>query len=206
MYLEIDPPDEHPKLSGNREKWKFFDDGRWRYLKAIVQRKSGSLHEKWELGYLRSCPQCGEDFIVERGRIADRERDGKPLLCSQSCAALKKKAEGRLGWFGDTERRSGEKGTNWKGGKPIPGKDGYLRVWRDGKLTVEHRIVMEEHLGRPLKRGETVHHKNGIRDDNRIENLELWSKSHPAGQRKSQMTPHCPTCYCFQRDPYFTQP
>lgn len=76
---------------------------------------------------------------------------------------------------------------DWKTWPKHTNRSGYiLRTWRRGdeRLAVmEHRLVLGDFLGRPLEDHEEVHHMNGVRDDNRIENLELWSKSQPKGQR-----------------------
>ena len=65
----------------------------------------------------------------------------------------------------------------------VPDDSPFVEMRNTNKYTPEHRLVMAEHLGRPLSRAETVHHINGDRVDNRIENLELRQRNHGAGVR-----------------------
>lgn len=78
-----------------------------------------------------------------------------------------------------TKRRQDGRYINSNGYVLVSAKDPRTR----NGWVMEHRLVMEKSLGRLLTKQETVHHKNGNREDNRMENLELWSKSQPYGQR-----------------------
>jgi len=76
----------------------------------------------------------------------------------------------------------GKRSCHWKGGR-IKDKFGYIQIWmpehpnaKGAGYIHEHRLVMSNHLNRPLNSQESVHHKNAIKDDNKFENLELMTK------------------------------
>lgn len=88
--------------------------------------------------------------------------------------------------------QKGKNNANWKGGRKKH-IEGYILIHQPNHpfcnksgYVLEHRLVMEKHLKRYLEKWEVVHHKNQIRDDNRIENLQLYSSFH-AGQVGKEM-------------------
>lgn len=131
----------------------------------------GFLPARWD-GYEK--PICGVDDCTEKAWSLG--------YCRTHHMRFKKYGDPKAGvWH---SRRQGE-GKEWHEG---PG--GYVVRYdpqsphnTSGRHVYQHRQVMGEILGRPLRPGENVHHKNGNRKDNRPENLELWTSGQPSGQR-----------------------
>lgn len=119
------------------------------------------------------CDSCRAVFYRSQKSL---DRKSKRCFCSEKC---------------ESEGKRGDKNPVWKTGKTT-GENGYVIMTvpltypgaiiskRSAKVS-EHRYVMQEHLGRKLIEGETVHHKDGIRHHNSIENLELRNGNHGNG-------------------------
>ena len=87
-----------------------------------------------------------------------------------------------------------EKSGAWKGGRYTDKSSGYVYVYVGGQnnnYRLEHRVVMEQILGRPLLRSENVHHINGNRSDNTPDNLQLWTSFQPPRQAVPDLIEYC---------------
>ena len=120
----------------------------------------------------RNCLICKTKFKV----ILSRKKRAK--FCSRKCQSQ---------WCSESFKK--ENGPNWKGGKKY--QNGYILIHKPDHpnsisygYIFEHRLVMEEYLGRYLEKGEVVHHINSKRNDNRIENLELFGNNGKHMQRE----------------------
>lgn len=133
----------------------------WAPRESKPSRVIDSASPNYSLG--RTCSGCGD-------LIFNKSRTGKCRSCFNK-------------W------RTGTNHHNWKGGtvnengyRIIYGHKGHPNAYSRGEIA-EHILFMSQHLGRALTKEETVHHRNGDRADNRLENLELWSTKQPFGQR-----------------------
>lgn len=108
---------------------------------------------------MRDCLICGAPIKVSPSKVASKK------TCSRSC-------DGK--WRKNSRISAGDKNPAYKGGTAVYGDYRYIRGTH--KKILEHRYVMEQYLGRKLQTFEEVHHINGDKLDNRIENLFVLDK------------------------------
>ena len=131
---------------------------------------------------------CGKHWsrVKRRGTTEPyRGRGGEANPCAVEGCDRNMASHGMCGLHWKRFQRTGSTSKPVRTRTPFVDARGYVRIYVDGKrqAQLQHRILMEQHLGRSLNADETVHHKNGDRTDNRLSNLELWSTWQPSGQR-----------------------
>jgi len=137
----------------------------------------------WSLTIVRTCPRCqAQDRIMVSGVRASLRKKNLTGVCKK---CIRKVVHPNV--------NKGNSCYNWKGGRRQT-NNGYTMVravthpFAKNGYVFEHRLVMEKRLGRYLLPTETVHHKNAIKDDNRLENLEIWAASHGNGSRYDDLS------------------
>lgn len=136
---------------------------RFTVIKPIWITKNGRKQKKWE---------C----VCECGTTKNHLTSDLTRGIVKSCGCYNKEVV--------KQRMSGSNNPGWNGGRGSLTSRGYIEIKHGknrGKL--EHRVVYEEYYNVKLTKNQNIHHKNGIKTDNRIENLELWDSSQPYGQR-----------------------
>ncbi len=158
---------------------------RFRYVNGVLWYYFGKKNPTRTRALIRNCLNCQENFAIMPRKSHDNGKY-RNKFCSHRCATKYLYKKGIL-------NSKGENGGRWTGGHNVL-SSGYVEIYapthpaaRGGIYVREHRLVMEKHLGRYLLPSEQVHHKNGIKDDNRLENLELMTKVHLG----KVICPHC---------------
>jgi len=135
-------------------------------MKAHPEIKTKYIIALYKKGF--SLPAISEVVGMTNQAIWDRLKKAKVKRRSMSESVKLSYENGR------SKKYFGEKNHLWKGGR-YKDIDGYINIQVNGKQVFEHRFIWEKHYGR-LPRGWLVHHLNGVRDDNRIENLQAMPR------------------------------